>query len=127
MKISTKKIGKSDLAALAGISYGALCACIFFGVWVLGGYELGTKITITLVAVICAILSVGAILAKLHGLFTRSVKTSFLFGIFIIFFASVICYLSVLREFALAFYVFLSTVFAGLGTYFLVYSAKVER
>ncbi|MCG2827293.1 MAG: hypothetical protein L6265_11955, partial [Thermoplasmatales archaeon] len=119
-------LGKSTLATISAIFYSTLCAFVFLGVWILGNYEISTKITITIVAVICAVLSTIAMLARLHGKFQRDIRTSFISGVLISIFIGLIIYLATIMMWVLAFYTFVSIVLAGGGVYFLIYSAKVE-
>jgi hypothetical protein len=122
-KLKFKFIGKSNLATISALFYGALCAIVIFCVW-FPSNDIDTKVITTIVMAICAILATLAMLAKLHGTFTQNVKTSFLFGIAIIFFASLIIYLCINTLVLLAFYAFITIVLASLGTYFLALSAK---
>lgn len=129
-------IGKGDMATLAAICYAGLGAFIFFSVWfgngskpwpTVGQGDAGVRTWFTAVTIICAAISALAVMAKLHGTFQRDVRTSFVFGVFIILITSIIVALSALGELIMGFYVFISSVVSGLGTYLLIYSAKVER
>ncbi len=127
---------KGDLATLSAICYAGLAAFLYFSVWfgdgskpwsTVGNGDVGLRTGFTVTAVICAAISALAIMAKLHGTFQRDVRTSFVFGVFIILVASIIIALSALGELIMGFYIFISSVVSGLGTYLLIYSAKVER
>ncbi|MDI6708233.1 MAG: hypothetical protein QME47_04005 [Candidatus Thermoplasmatota archaeon] len=122
-KLKLKAIGKSNFATISAVFYTLLCAIAFFCIWLYGN-DINTKVTTTIVMAICAILSSIAMLARLHGTFTQNIKTSFLFGAFLVFFASLIIYISLTGAILLAFYAFIAIVLSGLGTYFLVLSAK---
>ncbi|MEW6070617.1 MAG: hypothetical protein AB1485_08370 [Candidatus Thermoplasmatota archaeon] len=117
------KIGKSNLATISASFYALLCAVVFFCVWLYGN-DINIKVITTIVMAICAILAILAMLAKLHGTFTQSIKTSFLFGAFVVIFASLITYLTIVGMVVLAFYAFIAILLSSLGTYFLVLSAK---
>ncbi|MCG2824963.1 MAG: hypothetical protein L6265_00045 [Thermoplasmatales archaeon] len=136
MKNKTIFIGKGDMATLAAICYAGLGAFIFFSIWfgngskpwpTVGEGDAGVRTWFTAVIIMCAAISALAVMAKLHGTFQRDVRTSFTFGIFVILIASVIVALSALGELIMGFYIFISSLVSGLGTYLLVYSAKVER
>ncbi len=136
MKNKTIFIGKGDMATLAAICYAGLGAFIFFSVWfgngskpwpTVGQGDAGVRTWFTAVTIICATISSLAVMAKLHGTFQRDVRTSFVFGVFIILITSIIIALSALGELIMGFYIFISSVVSGLGTYLLIYSAKVER
>ena len=136
MKNKTIFIGKGDMATLAAICYAGLGAFIFFSVWfgdgskpwpTVGEGDIGVRTWFTTVTIMCAAISALAVMAKLHGTFQRDVRTSFIFGVFIILIASIIIALSALGELIMGFYIFISSVVSGLGTYLLIYSAKVER
>lgn len=129
-------IGKGDMATLAAICYAGLGAFIFFSVWfgngskpwpTVGQGDAGVRTWFTAVTIICAAISALAVMAKLHGTFQRDVRTSFIFGVFIILIASIIIALSAQGDPTMGFYVFISSLVSGIGTYLFIYSAKVER
>lgn len=129
-------IGKGDMATLAAICYAGLGAFIFFSVWfgngskpwpTVGQGDAGVRTWFTTVTIICATISALAVMAKLHGTFQRDVRTSFIFGVFIILIASIIIALSAQGDPTMGFYVFISSLVSGIGTYLFIYSAKVER
>ncbi|MBU3902381.1 MAG: hypothetical protein KKE04_03320 [Candidatus Thermoplasmatota archaeon] len=136
MKNKTIFIGKGDMATLAAICYAGLGAFIFFSIWfgngskpwpTVGEGDVGVRTWFTAVIIMCAAISALAVMAKLHGTFQRDVRTSFTFGVFIILIASIIIALSAQGDPEMGFYVFISSVVSGLGTYLFIYSAKVER
>jgi hypothetical protein len=136
MKNKTIFIGKGDMATLAAICYAGLGAFIFFSVWfgngskpwpTVGQGDAGVRTWFTAVTIICATISALAVMAKLHGTFQRDVRTSFIFGVFIILIASIIIALSAQGDPTMGFYVFISSLVSGIGTYLFIYSAKVER
>gem|GEM_PF-2363027 len=136
MKDKMMLLGKGDMATLAAVCYAGLGAFMFFSVWfgdgskpwpTVGHGDAGVRTWFTAVTILCAAISSLAVMAKLHGTFQRDIRTSFVFGVFIILIASIIVALSALGESIMGFYVFISSLVAGLGTYLLIYSAKVER
>ena len=136
MRDKTIFIGKGDMATLAAVCYAGLGAFIFFSVWfgngskpwpTVGGSDVGVKTWFTAVTILCAAISSLAVMAKLHGTFQRDVRTSFVFGVFIILIASIIIALSAQGDPTMGLYVFISSLVSGLGTYLFIYSAKVER
>ncbi len=109
---------------IAGVLYASLCAVAFFGIWFLPNYDPIMKCTLTVVMIVCAILSALAMLCKLWGTFAKDIKPSFVFGAFVVFALSLIVYLGIIRLFEYAFYAFVSIVLSGAGTYFLIHSMK---
>lgn len=122
--MKTRRLSKSDLAMFAGMFYAGLAAIIFFGIWLLGRLDLVSKVVYTVVMIFCGCIAALAVTSKFYGQATDDIKTSLLFGVFIIIIGSVIGYLLIAGDPIMSFYVFVSSVIAGMGTLMLIYSAK---
>ena len=124
---------KSNLSSLSAICFFGLAAFIYFSVWfgdgrepwpTVGNGDVSIRAGFTTVALACSLVSSLALMAKVHGTVTKDIRTNFIFGGFVVLLVSVILYLCAVGEATMGFYVFLSSVISGLGTYLLIFAVK---